>query len=206
LINRGLLDRKINDYGFEETWISDKYNNIEIDIHKKITIPVCYQINLEELWDRAVVSPFFIKKSIKIPCKEDLLIITAINCARDVTYFNHRLIDASLLINEKNIDREKLYKIADTWNILPLLFAQLTVLDLVGVNDSVSLIDKKSINKQRRLLIRQFVIDTTYSTSNRVTKRLRQLYSQWLLCESLYNALCYQGRYLISRVMKKVRT
>jgi hypothetical protein len=197
----GLLSEKRYEYGFEETWISSNHNNVEIDIHKDLTVPVCYKVNINDIWERSIRSPVFLKNNIRLPSVEDQLIIIAANCARDLIYMNHRLIDALSILVNKNVDYDKLYSIANSWGMSGLLYAQLSVLDMTCAPESNMDLSCLQIGSIKKYFIHNYIMKTSLNNTSKINRRIQQIYSQWLLCDSITKALDYQVRYVIKKAV-----
>lgn len=198
--DKGLLAEHRHSFDFEETWVAHAAAPFEVDIHRQLTIPICYAIDYEGLWERSLASPLSKTGFLRIPSAEDQLLITSMNSARDLAYFQHRLIDSLALLSLTDLDTQRLLDIATDWNITPLLYAQLCAAQMLSPDHTPPEAIPFQMNTVRRTLIRQFVVSTLSGEPSGARRRVKQVWSQWLLCKPSHAALKYQARFLLNKV------
>ena len=74
---------------------------VEIDLHKYLTHPTLFDVDLEGMWSRSVPHPAHKSELIRMMSVPDALIHQALHCFKDAEYKTYNLIDTAYLLKQE---------------------------------------------------------------------------------------------------------
>ncbi len=181
----------------ERAFIVENETNLVVEPHYRLSMPGCFAISYEDIWDQSVPHPSYSRDSIRMMQPMDNLTYLVIHSFQHLDFEPHHLVDAYRLIRHFNIQGPEFLRHAKKWHagtaamVLSEMLHEWFEMDL-GV---------KSLQGWRSALAKRlFTISREQYLSPRIPSRTSQLLSMALM-DNPIDSLRLSGYYFMLRCL-----
>lgn len=184
---------------FERVFTPRKVFGPTVEIHRGLTNPHIFNIDLQGMWKRSRRHPTHNSELVRILSAEDTLLHLAVHAFRDLDFCNHNLLDAHEVWLQLNPNQGNLIENAKEWGAQKVLYYLLSnCKTIMGTPIPKDFLDRiapsKNVDLTNKCILRSQILQNV-KRSKYFSYRSIQLLSQITFPDRVYQGIKYQLHY-----------